>query len=268
MKEPYDYLVYGSNLESQRDEQELSAHLSNLGITMRRIPPEIHSDRRCMYPNTKAPFTNDPTTRTSDVLLYMLRDGRNFCSSDYLLVLDADCFLTQDFYASDYLSNGSSLAAIKQSKGMSSLGIDITISYFWTPLIFLDWGNIKYKNVINFDCGYFDVDLHSTNISISTVALDASGRTFEWLMKASPKVDWLREAGDSYRTLGINDTSVQELIPGVQIWSPEKGVGQVAHIRDASGWMTGQQKYETDLKVFSSLKESLNRLQSEQPNVV
>jgi len=247
MKEPYEYLVYGSNLENQKDEDELSAHISNLNLTMRMIPTEIHHDRRCLYPDTLEPFTSNPTTRTTDVMLYMLRDGRNFCSSDYLLILDADCFLVKDFYVSDYLTDHSNLAAVKQGRSFQSLGISVDITYVLNALVLFDLENITHKNAISFDCGRFDMHLLSTNLSLveSGLALDASGRSFEWLMAASPKVNWLQIKGspDVIQILGIKNGTIIDKLGVSQIFcSGNCTTGQFLHLRDGSGWLTTTSK--------------------------
>jgi len=269
MKEPYEYLVYGSNLDNPEDEEKLSAHARNLDMNLRRIPSGIHQDRRCLYPNTLEPFVNNPTTRTTDVLMYMLRDARNFCSSDYLLFLDADCFLVSDFYLSDYLPDDNNLAAIKQGRSFSSLGIRVDITYFWTPVLLFDLEKTTDKNAINFDCGSFDLHLQSTILSKfeSGLALDASGRSFEWLMKASPKVNWLREIHDHpaiLQELGIHVPDVQERLKHSQILcSGNCQAGRFLHIRDASGWMsttdTVDQQIEANAITYEALMQALDR---------
>ena len=146
------------------------------------------------------------------------------------------------------------------------MGFNLEIKYMWTPIMLFDMEKITYKSSVNFDCGKFYLDgiFHSTSISIqeSGLALDAGGRSHEWLMKSNPHVNWLNEGGlleSKENDILILKSNIYKFPHLEASFRNFQMLGdKFLHIRDASGWMTGSDPQNLRILKDSNMFQALN----------
>ena len=215
LMEPYDYVVY--------DDSYTHAHFSNwnvadvpsiiknvtesIGGIYKRAPMSFHADRRCLFPQTIEPYSNNANTRCSDIYQFIYRDNDVQCRNGKVLFLDADVFLISPYYPSksivgpkvkkvDGSGSGSGSSEEEEKYVMASVpqnrphppdpkfnnGIS-NITYFWTAVNLMDIPKLPARNDMNWDCG-------AVYYPTKTIYLDSGGHTYEWINKYKPNIHW------------------------------------------------------------------------------
>ena len=92
MTVPFIYIVYDDSVDDDGHHANFFRSDSNKNsiyetvkkmdnVLYRKIPKILHRNRRCLFPNTLEPSTENAVTRCADVFQYMFRDEYLFCSN-------------------------------------------------------------------------------------------------------------------------------------------------------------------------------------------
>lgn len=238
MIEPFVHIVYGANMKDEGELSEMKSTAEKVGSNFRRIPIEVHKERRCLFPETKN-IGNDFSTRACDTFQYMFRDATTFCSKSLVLELDADVMLIRPLNVSLALGS-SNLAGLQQMRQFHTEGLETIVRYLWSPVVFFNMNGFPGRSDFNFDVG--GVEVSGIKISETELYLDAGGMTYTWMARHRPNITWLEEAllTDARFSKLID---VEKLIPHLKqnnmMGAFEHAQilgGKFIHLRNAGGW--------------------------------
>lgn len=238
MVEPFLHIVYGANMKNEEEILEMKSIAEKVGSNFRRIPTEIHEERRCLFPDAKN-LGNDFSTRACDTFQYMFRDAITFCSKSLVLELDADVMLIRPVNVSLELGS-SNLAGLQQMRQFHTEGLETIVRYLWSPVVFFNMNGFPGRSDFNFDVG--GVEISGVKISETELYLDAGGMTYTWMAKHRPNITWLEEALiTDLRFSKLID--VEKFIPRLKqnkmmgaFESAQILGGKFIHLRNAGGW--------------------------------
>jgi hypothetical protein len=238
MIEPFVHIVYGANMKDEKELLEMKSVAEKVGTNFRRIPMEVHKERRCLFPETKN-LGNDYSTRACDTFQYMFRDATTFCSKSLVLELDADVMLIRPLNVTFEIGS-SNVAGLEQSRRFKTEGLETTVRYLWSPVVFFNMNGFPGRSDFNFDVG--GVEVSGIKISETELYLDAGGMTYSWMAKHRPTITWLEEAllTDVRFSKHID---VEKFIPRLK-QNKMMGAfehaqilgGKFIHLRNAGGW--------------------------------
>jgi hypothetical protein len=199
MLEPFEYIVYDdsipvpdiSNYYTNNMTEMMKESILKNGGEYRRIPPEIHVDRRCLFPHTIEPFTQNANVRVSNIFQFMFRDSVNFCSKAKIMFMEADILLTRPLNVSDLLlQSNASAVGVPQGRGIKTIGFSFSITYIWNPILIFDLPRLPGPLDLNFDCGRVYVQNSELSVDVFDY-LDTSGHLYEWLHKHKPVIKFI-----------------------------------------------------------------------------
>ena len=116
-----------------------------LEVTYRRVPQNLHEEREWLFPHTSEPRVHVYNTRAADTFQYMLKD--RLCETRYLVLMDADVFLTRPFAVPTYLQ------ALNVDYASVAQGRDFDITYSWNVIEMYDLDEMPHLEYFNHDCG-------------------------------------------------------------------------------------------------------------------
>lgn len=263
MMEAYEYIVYDdsmaipdvSNYYTSNMTEKMKAAILSVGGEYRRIPPQIHLDRRCLFPHTIEPFTQNANVRVSNIFQFMFRDAVNFCSESKIMFMEADVLLTKPLNVSDFLlTSNVSAAGVSQGRGFKSKGFSFSITYIWNPILNFDLLNIPGSLDLNFDCGRVYVRNAEFSVNVFDY-LDTSGHLYEWLHKHNPHVKYL-----SLGSLWTNTDA--PFVKTVSLWNQKLSNSSLnvkrveilgdhfLHFRNGGNWMSEGPEVKNQIKVM------------------
>lgn len=269
MLEPFEYVVYDDSMNEpdisnyftgNMTEKIKEAILTN-GAEYRRIPHEIHKDRRCLFPHTIEPFTQNANVRVSNIFQFMFRDSVNFCSKARIMYMEADVFLTRPLNVTNYLKeSNASVAGVAQWRGIKSLGFSFSITYIWNPILIFDLAKLPGPLDLNFDCGRVYIKNSESSIDVLDY-LDTSGHLYEWLHKRNPVIKFMS-------TGHMVDRKEAPFMTTVAAWKRQLSnttlhVGRVQvlddlfiHFRNGGNWMSEGKEVSVSIQVMVEIFSS------------
>ncbi len=177
---------------------------------------------------------------------YMFRDYDSFFGCDYLVMLDADVFLSRPFTVDSYLSSANATAAaVQQSRHYKSAGLQVTVNYIWNALTVYNMKTLPGRFDINWDYGQ-PRNEHLISSKMKSLTLDTGGHNHHWLDKHNPamrdiRVTTLPENGEvfaetfrKFEALKLGSGSVIEVFDGYFVhthngcnWKHEPGNAKI-----------------------------------------
>ena len=197
--EEFEFIVYDdsieaahfSNMDTPNVHVSIKQAVEEINATYKRIPGNIHRDRRCLFPNTQEQYVENANTRCSDLFQWMFRDAASFCSDQRILFLDADVHLISPFHPTDFLSSrNASIAATRQFRSYNSASVSIRMDYLWNAVSIVDMKILPGKHDFNSDCMNY---LFEGHVISRALPFDVGGRLFEWIDLYFPVIHFLDE---------------------------------------------------------------------------
>lgn len=263
MMEAYDYIIYDdsiatpdvSNYFSTNMTEKMKEAISLVGAEYRRIPPQIHVDRRCLFPHTIEPFTQNSNVRVSNNFQFMFRDSVNFCSESKIIFMDADVLLTKPLNVTDFLRKSNvSAAGVAQYRGYKSTGFSFSITYIWNSILIFDLTRLPDPLDLNFDCGRVYVRNAESSVDVVDY-LDTNGHLYEWLHKHNPRVKFMN--------LGSLWTNTEApFVKTVSLWNQKLSNSSLnvkrvqilddyfLHFRNGGNWMSEGPEVKFQIKIM------------------
>jgi len=154
-----------------RDRAIEAAHASGDEVIV--VPPEVHRDRRILFPRTHArrAASTNATLQHADALQYAWNTRLRDCGSP-AMVLDSDMFPVTDFSVR-HLLGAHFLIGLPQHRRRRFPPREVT--YFWGGLALFDLSRMPYQDRWSYDAGF-----------VAGIRLDGSGQTARWLESLHP----------------------------------------------------------------------------------
>lgn len=147
------------------------------------VPPEVHQDRRTLFPRTIARRAADTnaTLMHADALQYTWNTRLRGCGTA-AMILDSDMFPIRDFSIREQLG-ANILIGLPQHRRRRFPPREVT--YLWSGLALFDFARMPHQDHWSYDVGF-----------VAGIRLDGGGQTARWLDRLTPperaQVDTMR----------------------------------------------------------------------------
>lgn len=272
MESPFEYYVYGgdapegSNFMSMWNynvNEEIERVAIEVGAQFRKIPREIHSNRRLLFPYTGEIQAGTVNSRNADALQFIFRDAIHFCSNNILMLLDADMLLVNKINVTEYIQDYDAVG-LQQGRTFENAGIKVSINYLFTGPSIFDMKRLPGKYDIDFNWGNsFKIPEYGYSDKIT---VDTAGYTYKWLIKHNPKVKWLSHGSltsdkDDFRLVEVASKWKREIssrYPLLDASAIEVYSKIFLHLRNGCNWMHRNESYRDANKyVYDFMNEFL-----------
>ncbi len=168
LKDPFEFIVINdakeqpdyTNCMHKSTRAEIRTLCSELGIQCLEFPPELHENRRPLFP--KSTYVKSPNYSYCGADVFQFAVNASADKEGIVMLIDSDMFLFQDVSLTEHLQ-GINMSYLPQGK---------TIRYAWNGIVWYKPTEIPPIKELNFDPG-----------TIPGHPMDTGGMTHEYLQK-------------------------------------------------------------------------------------